>query len=89
MAPCDDKASQSNPEEAAATHASLLMDVDFDTQVIQGSVEYTVEIMVCMIDGWSRNLFHVFSFLVVATARPDYRALEVVLVCLCCFGCVG
>lgn len=46
MAPCNDKASQSNPEEAAATHASLIMDVDFDTQVIQGSVEYTVEIMV-------------------------------------------
>lgn len=46
MAPCNDKASQSNPEEAAATHASLVMDVDFDGQVIQGSVEYTVEIMV-------------------------------------------
>ncbi|CAN0033779.1 unnamed protein product [Ectocarpus sp. 6 AP-2014] len=45
MAPCNDKASQSNPEEAAATHASLVMDVDFDGQVIQGSVEYTVEIM--------------------------------------------
>lgn len=44
--PCGDKASQSNPEEAAATHASLLMDVDFDGQVIQASVEYTVEIMV-------------------------------------------
>lgn len=50
MAPCDDKASQSNPEVAAATHASLLMDVDFDTQVIQGSVEYTVEIMVSTLD---------------------------------------
>lgn len=46
MAPCNDKASQSNPEEAVATHASVLMDVDFDTKVIQGSVEYTVEIMV-------------------------------------------
>ncbi|CAM9119050.1 unnamed protein product [Pylaiella littoralis] len=45
MAPCNDKASQSNPEEAAATHASLVMDVDFDAQVIQASVEYTVEIM--------------------------------------------
>lgn len=49
MAPCDDKASQSNPGEAAARHLSLLMDVDFDTQVIQATAEYTVEIMVCKI----------------------------------------
>ena len=46
MAPCNDPASQSNPEEAAATHASIVMDVDFDGKIIQGSVEYTVEIKV-------------------------------------------
>lgn len=46
MAPCNDKASQSNPEEVAARHLSLLMDVDFDTQVIQATAEYSVEIMV-------------------------------------------
>ena len=46
MAPCNDPASQSNPEEVAATHAKIVMDVDFDAKVIQGSVEYTVEIKV-------------------------------------------
>lgn len=46
MAPCDDKASQSNPEEVAATHVSLLMDVDFNTQVIQATAQYEAEVMV-------------------------------------------
>lgn len=48
MAPCNDPASQANPTEAAATHAAIVMDVDFDTMVIRGSVDYTVEIQVCM-----------------------------------------
>lgn len=46
MARCNDPASQANPTKAAATHAALILDVDFDTRVIRGSVEYTVEIQV-------------------------------------------
>lgn len=43
----NDPASQSNPDEVLATHVSLVMDVDFDSMVIQGYAEYTVEIKVC------------------------------------------
>lgn len=46
MPPCNDPASQSNPEEVSATHASILMDVDFDGKVIQASVAYTARINV-------------------------------------------
>lgn len=41
-----DPATQSNPEHAAATHASLVLDIDFDSRVMRGSVTYTVEIKV-------------------------------------------
>lgn len=44
----NDPASQSNPDEVLATHVSLVMDVDFDSMVIQGYAEYTVEIKVCL-----------------------------------------
>ena len=41
-----DPASQSNPDEVVATHASMVLDVDFDDMIIQGSIEYTAEIKV-------------------------------------------
>lgn len=47
MKVCKDPASQANPTEALATHACIVLDVDFDAMVIRGSVEYTVEIQVC------------------------------------------
>lgn len=42
----NDPASQSKPTQAAATHASMVLAVDFEARVIRGFVEYDVEIKV-------------------------------------------
>ncbi|PSC70392.1 Leukotriene A-4 hydrolase isoform A [Micractinium conductrix] len=36
--------SQSNPEQAAVTHTDIELDVDFDTHVLSGYLEHTVEV---------------------------------------------